>query len=553
MADEIEVDLVGTTTGGYRILSRLGVGTMGHVYEAEDAAGRRVALKVLRKQHQKEFAPRFLREGKTLALLSHPNIVQLADMGQLEDGALFLATELIAGASLRATMNGPIEAKRALLIVRQVLDALDAAHSLGVVHRDVKPENVMLADDGSDVVKVLDFGVAKLLADTIAGLGEANLTSVGFSVFGSAHYIAPESVTGQKIDARLDLYSVGAMLYEMLTGRPPFDDEDPTALLRMHAFEPAPTLAKGAPGLSLSRELEDLVARALVKDPQERFGSAIEMMAAVDVAIASVAALPPPPPVARFQVPDPPHIRHRKSRLPQRRKLLIGAAIAVALIVSVALLFGTRHGAESSTASGDELATRAAGLVTAGRHEEAVAMIERELEKASTTEHSKSYLVLGHARFALGRRLDALAAYERALRASAQLGKDPALRANLTSNLDTTDSLTVLLSLDLLASLSPPAIDALAMYASTGKLADARRRAVMIAERDGIVKQVDLVASMILDLQQSSACDARKLSIAKLAATGDRRAIPALRRVRAVKCVEREATEALARLEGGPR
>jgi serine/threonine-protein kinase len=564
--DELAEDKrVGTVAGGYRILSRVGSGTMGHVYQAEDVElGKRVALKVLHKHHQKEFAPRFLREGKTLALLSHPNIVQLVDMGQLDDGALFLATELVAGRSLRELMNeGAIEHRRAFRIVRQLLDALDAAHVLGVVHRDIKPENIMLADgDPPDFVKVLDFGVAKLLADTVAGLGEANLTSVGFSVFGSALYIAPESVTGQPIDARLDLYSVGAVLYEMLTGRPPFDHEDPAALLRMHAFDAPPSLQQGAPTRTFTPTIEQLVARALAKKPEERYRSAADMIAALDAAVASPGIHTGGPRLQEFVDQRPPvrpglpeagrqPARTLTVRVARKYRLVIaGAAVAVIAGVVIAFAAVRRSGATSPVRlDGDQLAVRAHELVAAGSHQAAVDLIEHELVGATKSEHGVSYLVLGHARFALGRRLEAVGAYERALHLVPELGTDQELRANLSKVLDGKDSLAVVVTLDLLSSLSPPAHDAIVAYASKGKLADGRHRSWMIAEREGIAQNIDRVESWALDLQQATSCEERKAIIAKLAATSDRRALAALKRARTVKCLEREAADAIARLE----
>jgi serine/threonine-protein kinase len=565
--------LIGTVSAGYRMIGRLGSGTMGHVYEAEDtSAGRHVALKVLHKHHQKELAPRFLREGKTLALLSHPNIVQLVDMGQLDDGALFLATELVPGESLRELMDrGVVEQRRALRMVRQLLEALDAAHALGVVHRDIKPENVMLAaGERGDLVKVLDFGVAKLLADTVAGLGEANLTSVGFSIFGSALYIAPESVTGQPIDARIDIYSAGAMLYEMLTGRPLFDHEDPTVILRMHAFDPAPTLRAGAPSSTFTQQVEDLVAKALAKRPDDRFRSAADMIVALDEALASLA---PPISDAPQNAKSPSvHITQpatvaRASSLPRaptehvrraagKRTLVIAGAVTAGVIALAVLVVGS-GGSRSSAAPAtrgavadlDDSAQRASSLIASGKQREAAALLERQLEGATTAEHGRSYLALGHARFALGERLEALSAYERALRAMPALGSDTTLRTNLISMLEGKDSLGIVLALQLLSELSPPANEEIVGYASHGKLLDGRRRAAMLAERDGIADRIDRVASWTLDLRQSASCDERKQTIAQLANAADRRAVPALKRARGVKCLAGAAADALAKLQ----
>lgn len=530
MASETSSEaLIGTVTGGYRVLSAIGTGTMGHVYEAEDvSSGKHVALKVLRKGHHKELAARFLREGKTLALLSHPNIVQLVDMGQLDDGTLFLATELVPSGSLRELMDrGPIEHRRALLLVRQLLDALQAAHDLGIVHRDVKPENVMIAD--GDLVKVLDFGVAKLLAESLAGLGEANLTSIGFSIFGSALYIAPESVTGQPVDARIDIYSTGAMLFEMVAGRPPFDDDDPAVLLRKHAFEAPPTLQQAAPAQAFVPELESLIARALAKQPEDRYRSAAEMIEALDATVQALApkpaeapALPDisrlaPAPVPR---PDQRRIQTEPVRPGQRRALVIGIAAAALVAAVVVLLVVSRGGSSAGTSRG-----------------------------VTTPDQAATFLATGNEQFSQGKMQRALAAYERALRASPALGTDPQLRANLTKVLEGRDGLASILALDLLASLTPPADDVIVAYASNGKLDDARHRAAMIAERDGIADKIDRVQSWILDLQQASSCEDRKATIEQLATARDRRALAALKRMRAVKCIEEDAANAIARIE----
>ena len=583
MASPDTSQLVGNVLGGYRILTRIGSGSMGHVYEAEHlATGRRVGLKVLHRQHQEEFAARFLREGKTLRLLDHPHIVELVEMGQLENGLLFLATELIDGKSLREVMDaGPMPERRALAIVRQVLDALEAAHELGVVHRDIKPENIMIRPN--DYVKVLDFGVAKLLQDTVAGLGEANLTSVGFSVFGSALYIAPECVVGKPVDARIDIYSLGAVLYEMLTGKPPYDHPDPTELFKLHAFGPLPKLADAAPNRRWSPDVEYVIERALAKEPEARFRSASEMIAVLDamnaqpVASASAPIRSATPPRGMAMAPSLPPIRSatpprgmpqtapsamrspataarenppaREGMSTMKLILLVGGALTVLAIVG-GIALAMLRGSGATTAEPSAAANTAKQLIAAGSHQQAVELLEKEVGDAKP-HHGSSFLLLGHARFAVGRRVEALGAYERALRATPELGADSQLRTNLNAALDGKDSLAAVLALELLAAVSPPAHDAILSYASTGKLPDARHRAILLAEREGLGDKIDRVEALSLDLQQATSCDERKAIIERLAATADKRALAALKRAKATKCVEHEATEAIAKIEAG--
>jgi hypothetical protein len=222
-------------------------------------------------------------------------------------------------------------------------------------------------------MRVLDFGVAKLLADTVAGLGEANLTSIGFSIFGSALYIAPEAVTGQPVDARLDLYSTGAMLFEMLAGVPPFNDEDPSVLLRKHAFEPAPTLQQIAPAKKFPPELESLVAQALAKQPDERFRWAADMIAAVDAALRTFEA-PVRPITAPAAVVATPSVDARRAttvavRGQSWRKLAIGAGVVAAGIGVLAFVL-MRGGDTSAARSPRAAATRDASPAAKRRSRE---------------------------------------------------------------------------------------------------------------------------------------------------------------------------------------
>jgi len=270
---------------------------MGVVYEAHDlTTARQVALKVLRADLGDEIAARFVREGKTLQMLGHRNIVSFLDAGELDGGVKFVATELVRGVTLRElSEDGIVEPRRALAIIRQVLDAIGYAHGLGVIHRDLKPENIMLADGGSEtggseLVKMLDFGVAKLANDTAAMLGEGKLTRTGFECFGTALYMAPEIALGRPIDARSDLYSVGAMLFELLTGKPPFSGLDALALMQRHAASPAPALQDVAPDRTFTPALEYVVAEALAKQPDRRFASASDMAGAIDGALRSIEA-----------------------------------------------------------------------------------------------------------------------------------------------------------------------------------------------------------------------------------------------------------------------
>src|SRR5512139_1631026 len=284
-------ELVGTVVGGkYKVRAKIGTGSMGDVYEAM-AGNQPVALKVLRVEDP-NLAARFLREAKTMSLFAHPNIVELVEVGKLGDGRLFFAAELVRGLTLRALIEGgPMEPRRALAITRQILDALGHAHAMGVVHRDIKPENVMLVDGGAadgqnELVKILDFGVAKLIGDTPAVLGEGTLTITGYGALGTPYYISPEAVLGRVLDTRADIYSVGAMLFEMLTGKPPYMHDDVAVLMRMHAAAPIPPVPDATPGLAL------VLSEALAKKPELRFKSAAEMITAIDAALRSLEPLP---------------------------------------------------------------------------------------------------------------------------------------------------------------------------------------------------------------------------------------------------------------------
>ncbi|WP_437303523.1 serine/threonine protein kinase [Sorangium sp. So ce388] len=269
--------------GRFKVVSVIARGGMGKVYRAEQAPlGRICALKVLSPKydgdHDPEFHRRFFLEASTAAKLTHPNTVTVFDYGHSDDDIYYIAMEYIEGKTLHRVLReeGPFPEARAAHIARQICRSLREAHGLGVVHRDLKPGNVLLVDheDEHDHVKVLDFGLVK---DTESG---ENLTQQGLFM-GSPKYMAPEQITNGDVSARTDIYALGVMLYEMLTGHVPFDKGASVGTLMSHVHDPVPPMQTRNPDLAISQTMEGIVYRCLEKDPAQRFSSMNELVAAL--------------------------------------------------------------------------------------------------------------------------------------------------------------------------------------------------------------------------------------------------------------------------------
>jgi eukaryotic-like serine/threonine-protein kinase len=254
----------------YDVVRPLGSGGMGEVYLARDRVlGRDVALKVLRKQYagDDEFAERFKREAMSAASLSHPNIIQVYDRGETEEGASYIAMEYVPGGTLKERIfrDGPLEAADAAGVGAQVAGALGAAHDRGMVHRDIKPQNVLLTARGG--AKVADFGIAR------AG-SSATISRTG-SVMGTAGYMSPEQALGKPATPKSDLYSLGVVLYEALTGELPYTADNPIAVSMKHVNEPLRPPIELNP--RLPRGMNAIVTKLLAKDPEDRYADADEL------------------------------------------------------------------------------------------------------------------------------------------------------------------------------------------------------------------------------------------------------------------------------------
>ena len=290
--------LVGQVVSGrYRIQKLIGEGGIGAVYLAEHTHMRkRVALKLLHAEMStdEEVLARFRREAEAAAHVEHPNVAAATDFGQTEDGAFFLVLEYVEGTSLRDVLkDGAMLPARALHVARQIAFALERAHGAGIVHRDLKPENVMLVHKGDDAdfVKVLDFGIAKVEPHPHRDATQP-LTKLG-TILGTPEYMAPEQALGETVGPPSDLYAVGVMLYEMLTGKHPFDADDRMAVLSMHIVAPVPKMTDRSPAIDVPPPIEELVRRLLEKDSKLRPTGARALIDAIDIAAAqSGVALP---------------------------------------------------------------------------------------------------------------------------------------------------------------------------------------------------------------------------------------------------------------------
>jgi serine/threonine-protein kinase len=280
----------GALVGEYAVVKLLATGGHGEVYLAEHRTlGRRAAIKVLRHElaSSAEMAARFVREARAVNLARHPNIIDIYDLGLLDDGRPYCVMELLSGRPLDAVVQerGPLPAAEAVEYLAGVCEALEAAHQAGVVHRDVKASNVMVLDERLPPrVKLLDFGIAK-----VADPREQGLTAVGRRL-GTAAAMAPEQVRGEPVDRRADVYALGVLLHQLLTGRVPFPSEDPAEVERMHLQAPPPRPSALAP---VPPTLDAVVIRCLQKSPHQRYPSAATVLQAARAALPGPAAAPP--------------------------------------------------------------------------------------------------------------------------------------------------------------------------------------------------------------------------------------------------------------------
>ncbi|MGF1465098.1 MAG: serine/threonine protein kinase [Sandaracinaceae bacterium] len=338
--------------GRYRIERQIGEGGMGVVYLATHTVlARRLALKVLRGDNSRDpdVVQRFMQEAQAATSIGHPNIIDISDFGRLPDGSVYFVMEYLDGASLADVIarGGSVPSEDSLHLVRQIASALEAAHARGIVHRDLKPDNVYLIQQGNDpqFVKVLDFGIAKV------GGGGSKLTKTGM-VFGTPHYMSPEQAAGHSVDQRTDVYALGVIMYEMFTGKVPFDADTFMGILSKHMFEiPTRPSDLGAP----LGPLEAVILRALEKSPQDRYQTMTELLGDLDRIAAGEAltssapsGVAPPGDLARALEPS---YAARASDLPgapggalagaARWGLALVALVAIGGIVGTAVFFLT--------------------------------------------------------------------------------------------------------------------------------------------------------------------------------------------------------------------
>jgi serine/threonine-protein kinase len=585
-------ELVGTTISDrYRIQEMLAMGGMGAVYRGEHVHMRkRVAIKVLYPETQRfaELAARFEREAIAGAHIDHPNVVSATDFGRLPDGAYFLVLEYVRGATLHQLMkHGRMTPARAVRIVRQIAAALDAGHQMGVIHRDVKPRNVMLVEGEAELVKLIDYGLAKVPLDRLSTIGEDDMppgrrviTGMGV-VFGTVAYMAPETALGMDaVDERSDLYALGIMLYQLLAGAHPFDAIDPGELFLQQRTMAPPPLHVRAPDVDVPRELEAIVMRLLEKVPERRFQNARELIATLD---AFAAGTPPPSTPSGFDpagltlsvagavppsIPAPPHLPTTAdeampkipppARLPTVTPLAQGgppyvprlargpvralgsmplwlvAGAAVALVVLIAVVFGfvLRGVATTRTPS----ARLAAGLAEAARaSSEASNAMTRRVDQAAAEEWRARLLAApstkdwngGAAAVMALARLDPEALRDREV-AAATVGVAVRLEFDGASAADSVfDTLST--------RAGSPGIDVLYEIVSARGGTKAAKRAAELLKRKDVLERGSpelIIAATLRD----TPCENKKQLFERAGAEGDARALAIMELLRSDRC-----------------
>ena len=369
-----------TIDGRYKVEALLGEGGMGVVYRCvHTIIGKKVAMKVLRADlaRDAEVTERFLNEAKSASTIGNAHIIDISDFGQFQDGSTYFVMEFLVGQPLTKIVEGgqAVPVPRILNIARQLAEGLSAAHAANIVHRDLKPDNIFLIHRGGekDFVKILDFGIAKV---STAGEG-AKLTRAG-AVFGTPHYMSPEQAAGQPVDHRGDVYSFGVILYEMASGRVPFDADNFMGILTQHMYKaPVPIRALMPQPQEVPPGLEAIVLKCLSKRPEHRYQSMDELIADIDKLKAGNVpdAVPemmsrsggfnvPADYFAKPQMPAPVPASPQNQRSPRKWPLIAGLAGVVAAVAIVGGLFAkssqSRAQPEGTTARSESVSPAAA-------------------------------------------------------------------------------------------------------------------------------------------------------------------------------------------------
>ena len=553
-----DTNLIGTVVDGkYELLQRLGEGGMGHVFRARHVLmGKEFAVKLIHAElaHVNEIAKRFQREAKSSSLLKHPNCISVSDFGTHGDGnvrQLYLVMELLEGEDLDYKLHREkkIEPRLAVNIVSQMLRGLGHAHEKGVIHRDLKPENIFLVPeaDGGYHVKILDFGIAKM-ADAQSDGDKLTKTGV---VFGTPKYLSPEQALGDRLDFRADLYSVGVILFEMLTGEPPFTGKTVMDVMSAHLTAVPPKLVRYG---SFPRELQRIVQKAMAKKPHYRYKSAAQFLTALenidyrDISESTIITSH----VARTRLLS----RIKSFIFSSKRRMIAGLVLFGLCLLTLGYMLlasGTRTpDAQSAIATGDNRAPMQLTSPALAPKDEITELLitardaldKKDLKAAALAcrkalnidaRNPAAKTMYGHVLFASGKHVSAIYQYQNAIDTDASYGKDKKFRANLLEGLQW-ESIRNKAAQMLAAYGTGDDIDKLTELASSALTDGDVRRAVRTAlERQNKADKVDWLSSLQADFRELKGCKDRNAILAQMVKTQNPGFLPFLKKFEITK------------------
>lgn len=589
-------------SGRYEVEECLGEGAMGAVYRAQHTLMQKtLAIKVLRPQigDRDELIERFRREAQAAAHIDHPHVCSATDFGQMDDGAFFLVMEYLEGQTLEELLDakGALPVERAIHIARQICSALSRAHQLDVVHRDLKPENIMLVErDGeSDFVKILDFGVARVRLSEEHD--QKQLTQAG-TVWGTPRYMSPEQASGGEVDRRADLYSLGVILYEMLAGSPPFEDDNPARVMAMHITEKPEPPGEKASATDIPGGLDRLVMQLLEKDREERPASAekLDEELARFSQGASTDAGPTLDSVReRIETPLVRGVQHTISGvMPRVRQAIawfgdqpvsvqgavggLAAAVLFSLLAAPALVFFLVFSSPTDEAARADIESELAEERATFVEDSELAAVPDHLEGGRTTaalesleevdssleESAHTHYLRGRVNAQRGRWQAAVEAYSRALEADSRYANDVQLIDDVFERFSDRSDARAAAAAELIAEHLDVtyALDKLVDRALYTRRESVRDRSRDLLEESGQMRHLHAWQQAAIELRAASDCDQKREGVERLVDIGDPAAVDFLEHMHdqsagcgflgmqdCHECVREELAEAIEALE----